>query len=55
MKIRIGLYCGAKLLRIKQRRDYGGLFYDWKVYGLFRKLDAKWFFSIGPVLFWDGS
>jgi hypothetical protein len=41
----MGLYCGARLFRLS----------DWRVYGVFRKLNDKWFFSIGPVLFWDGS
>ncbi len=43
--LKVALYCGARLFRLS----------DWKDYGLFRKLDKKWFFSIGPVLFWDGS
>lgn len=40
---RVGVFCGAKWYRWS----------DWKLYGLYQNLGVG--FSIGPIIFWDGS
>lgn len=46
MKIRkVGLYCGERLFSLE----------SWRRLPLFRKLRTAKGFSIGPILFWDGS